>query len=242
MNTLYLVATPIGNLEDSTIRSLKTLFSVDYIACEDTRRTGRFLTMIQAKFAPIISEIEFKKPRLISFYDEVEEQKIPEIIALLEQKQSVALVSDAGTPLISDPGFKLVRECIKRNIKIVPLPGPSAVITALTVSGLPTDKFLFLGYLPAHKTKRVKLLKSILFVSQQQIQMLPFTVILYESPHRLGETLVDIKEVFGDITIVLARELTKIHEEILRGKVSFLQDRREKLQGELVLLLNIPQE
>lgn len=241
MGTLYIVATPIGNLEDITIRALKTLFSVDYIACEDTRNTGQLLALLQQKFTLINQLIEVRKPKLISFYDEVEEQKIPEIIALLEQEQSVALVSDAGTPLISDPGFKLVKECIKRNIKIISIPGPSSVVTALTLSGLAANNFLFLGYLPPKQSHRKKILQELLSSSKTSKQIHP-TIIFFESPHRIKGSLEDLREVFGDIEIVIARELTKIHEEILRGKISVLREKMNIVKGEIVLLFNIPQE
>lgn len=241
MGTLYIVATPIGNLEDITIRSLKTLFSVDYIACEDTRNTGQLLVLLRQKFTSINQLIEVKQPKLISFYDEVEEQKTPEVIALLEHGRSVALVSDAGTPLISDPGFKLVRTCIKQNIPVTSLPGPSSLITALTLSGLPTNNFLFLGYPPPQRGKRKKFFKS-LFSCIDTLEQLHPTIAFFESPHRITETLIDLEEIFGDIEVVITRELTKIHEEVLRGNVSSLQEKSEKLQGELVLLFNIPQE
>lgn len=148
MGTLYLVPTPIGNLADITLRSLKILFEVDIIACEDTRRTGSLLEKLLTEFSS--NPEDKRKPKLLSYYDQVELQRIPEIISLLKAGMDIALVSDAGTPAISDPGFKLVRECIKEGLKIESLPGASSVLTALTVSGLPTDKFLFVGY-PPHK-------------------------------------------------------------------------------------------
>src|SRR5258708_685262 len=148
MGTLYLVPTPIGNLADITLRGLRTLFSVDVIACEDTRRTGSLLDKLFAEFAP--ADDEKRKPKLLSYYDQIETQRIPEIITLLQANHSIALVSDAGTPAISDPGFKLVRECLANKLNVVSLPGASSVTTALVASGLPTDKFLFAGY-PPHK-------------------------------------------------------------------------------------------
>lgn len=224
MGTLYIVATPIGNLEDVSLRAIKTLFSVDYIACEDTRRTGM-----------LIKNLKIKKPKLISFYDEVEEIKTPAIIDLIQQNKSVALVSDAGTPLISDPGFKLVRECLKRKIKITAIPGPSSVITALTLSGLPTNQFLFLGYLPAKSGKRKKLLQELHQLLNNSIEIKP-TAIFFETPHRLAKCLDDIKQTFGDIEIVIARELTKIHEEVIRGRISDLEKMINRFKGELVIL------
>src|SRR5476651_354857 len=148
MGTLYLVPTPIGNLADITLRSLRTLFDVDIIACEDTRRTGLLLEKLLTEFSP--NPGEKRKPQLLSYYDQIELQRIPEIITLLQAGKNIALVSDAGTPAISDPGFKLIRECIDKKMQIVSLPGASSVITALVASGLPTDKFMFFGY-PPHK-------------------------------------------------------------------------------------------
>lgn len=241
MGTLYIVSTPIGNLEDITIRAIKTLFTVDYIACEDTRRTGVLLGALQKHYEKLTgSDPEtyrirpYSTPRLISYYDEIEVTRAPEILDLLEKGKNVALVADAGTPLISDPGFKLVQACIKRVIKIVPIPGPSALITALTVSGLPPDKFLFLGYLPEKKSKRIKLLKDSSIDSRPRTLL--YTIIIYESPHRLKSTLEDIKEEFGDIEIVIARELTKVHEEVWRGKITKALDHFKISKGELVIL------
>ena len=159
--TLYLVATPIGNREDITVRALKILFSVPVIACEDTRRTGLLLHYYRNNepYSSIVRTIELAQTatKLISFYDEIEEQRTPEIVELLQSGKDVALVSDAGTPLISDPGFKLVRECHRQNIPVSPIPGPSSITAALSSSGLPTDKFLFVGYLPKKKGKAKRL-------------------------------------------------------------------------------------
>ncbi len=216
MGTLYIVATPIGNMEDITLRAVKTLSSVDLVLCEDTRHTGLLLQKlnIQAKLLP--------------YYDEVEEKKIPEVIAMLQEGKNMALVSDAGTPLISDPGFRLVRECIKRDIKVESIPGPSALLAALTSSGLPADKFTFLGYAPEKQAARVALFKS-----------LHGTCIFYCAPHKLTQTLEDLKTAAGDIEIVLARELTKVHEEIWRGTISEAKDYFKAPQGEFALLLRI---
>lgn len=231
MGTLYIVATPIGNLEDITIRAIKILFSVDYIACEDTRKTGQLLTLLEKKYTFIHQSIGVKEPKLISFYDEVEEQKIPEILTVLESGKSVALVSDAGTPLISDPGYKLVRACIKAGVPVTSIPGPSAVLTAATLSGFPINTFTFLGYLSEKSKKRRDL-----FISLQNTHT---TFVAFETPHRIAETLGDMMEIFGDIDIVITRELTKMHEEIVRGKISFLLSQVRKLRGELVLLFYI---
>lgn len=238
MGILYVVSTPIGNLEDITIRAIKTLFTVDYIACEDTRITGQLLKLLKDKYSTIIRIIELNNPKLISYYDEIEFKRVPEIINLLLDGKNVALVSDSGTPLISDPGFKLVRECIKQNIKIVSIPGPTSLISALTLSGLPVDKFLFLGFLPEKSQKRIKLFKSIL--SDMRPHGFKYTIIAFESSHSLKQSLDDIKKVFGDIEIVIARELTKIHEDVWRGKITAAADGVNKFKGELVLLFNTP--
>ena len=243
MGTLYIVATPIGNLEDITIRAIKTLLTVDYIACEDTRRTGQLLAVLRKKYTSLLYSNVAKKenPHLISYYDQVEEQKTYEIVELLESGKNVALVSDAGTPLISDPGFKLVRECIKRSVQIISIPGPTSLITALTVSGLPPNQFLFLGYPPEKNNQGLKLFNELLSCSATLKQIKP-TYILYCSPHKITQTLTDMKEVFGDIELVVARELTKIHEEIWRGKISSTLSHFNQIKGEIVLMFNIPPE
>lgn len=242
MGTLYIVATPIGNLEDITIRAVKTLLSVDYIACEDTRKTGLLLQELQKKFTTILYSNVVKavdKPQLISYYDEIEFRRAPEIINLLIEDKNVALVSDSGTPLISDPGFKLVKECICQNIKIVPIPGPTSIITALTISGLPTNQFCFLGYPPDKQNQRIKLFSELLSCCRTSKQINP-TYIFFCSPHKIQQTLTDLKEVFGDIEIVIGRELTKIYEEVWRGKITAAADGVNKFKGELVLLFNTP--
>ncbi len=218
MGTLYLVSTPIGNLEDITLRAKRILGEVEVIACEDTRKTGNLL-----------KKLAIPKKELLSYYEENELKRIPQIIKLLKEGKNVALVSEAGTPTISDPGFKLVRECVKEGIKIVSVPGASAILTALTASGLPTDKFLFLGYLPKKQGKRKKILESL----PTQI-----TIIFFESPYRLLKSLKEIKEIFGDIEIIICRELTKIHEEIRREKVnqSIAHFEKVKPKGELTIL------
>lgn len=244
MGTLYIVATPIGNLDDISLRAIKTLFSVDYIACEDTRHTGLLLKnledRIQGRELIINGLSQRKKPQLVSFYDEVEYKKIPEIIEYLQQNKDVALVSDAGTPLIADPGYKLIQACINKNIKIVPIPGPSSLIAALSISGLATNQVMFLGYLPAKSTKRIKFLKSMLIDSRPRVQKTIFTVVIFESPHRLRDCLTDLQAVLGDIEIVILRELTKIHEEVIRGKISDIITKTIDLKGEIVILFRIP--
>lgn len=243
MGTLYIVATPIGNLEDITIRAIKTLFSVDYIACEDTRRTGQLLGNLELRIKNQelgIKDLIIKKPKLISYYDEVEFQKAPLIAQLLRDGNNIALVSDAGTPLISDPGYKLIQACIKENITVTAIPGPSAGLTALTVSGLPANQFLFIGYLPSASNKRKKLLLGLqhwyCYSHSEVVKDIHPTVIFFETSHRIKETLADIKSVFGDIELVIARELTKIHEEVIRGKISEVENAVEDIKGELVLL------
>lgn len=235
MGTLYIVATPIGNLQDITLRAVKTLQSVDAIACEDTRKTGMLLKYIREK---ISTDVQTKKPLLISYYEQNEFKRIPQIITFLKNGGSVALVSDAGTPTISDPGFKLVRECVKEGVKVESIPGPSSLISALVVSGLPTDKFLFLGYLPKKPGHRLKLLQN------YTLNPIPCTLIFFEAPHRLVKTLEEMKEIFGDIDIVICRELTKVHEEIRREKISEAIKHFEQVvpKGELTILFNIPPE
>lgn len=239
MGTLYIVSTPIGNLEDITIRAIKTLLTVPVIACEDTRRTGQLLKLLRERYASMIRIIEAKEQALISYYDEVEEKKTPDVVQLLDEGKDVALVSDAGTPLISDPGYKLIHACIRKCIPITSIPGPSAVTNALTISGLPTDQFLFLGYLPEKASKRQHVLEQLLSYPSRAVEdrSIHPTVILFESPHRLKETLVDIRCIFGDTDIAIARELTKVHEEVWRGTCSAAPS---YLKGELVLLFRLP--
>lgn len=222
MSKLYLVSTPIGNLKDITLRAVEILSSVDVIACEDTRKTGLMLQNLE-----IVS-----KPQLLSYYEENEQGRIPQIINFLKEGKSVALVSNAGTPTISDPGYKLVRECLNQGITVESIPGPSSVLTALTVSGLPTDRFLFLGFLSKKEGKRKITLESLPKKT---------TIVFFESPFRLLKTLKELKEIFGDIDIVICRELTKVYEEIRREKIStsinhFIE---VKPKGEFVILFNL---
>ena len=229
MGALYIVSTPIGNLEDITIRAIKTLSSVDIIACEDTRRTGILLRQVKK----YIDNLTATATRLsmVRFDDRTENQKTPWLVEQLLQGKNVALVSDAGTPLISDPGYRLVSECVKRGINVISIPGATAATAALTVSGLPANKFLFLGYPPEKKSHRTKL-----------FQTLPkeTTLIFYCAPHKLHQTLGDMQFVLGDIPIVICRELTKIHEEVWRGKISDGLKYFTNPQGEFVLLLYLP--
>jgi 16S rRNA (cytidine1402-2'-O)-methyltransferase len=242
MGTLYIVATPIGNLEDITIRAVKTLMLVDAIACEDTRKTGVLLSRILPPPAggsnTTNTTNNLIRPRLISYYEQNELQRIPEIINALKNGLNIALVSDAGTPTISDPGFKLVREAIKEGIRVESIPGPSSVISSLVSSGLPTDKFLFVGYPPKKPGHRKTLFEN--------LTKLPIktTIILFEGPHHIFRTLTEMKEIFGDIDIVICRELTKIHEEIRREKISSSIDHFSKTnpKGEFVILFNHSQQ
>lgn len=237
MGTLYIVSTPIGNLEDITIRAVKTLFSVDGIACEDTRKTGILMQELQKRYPSIINSIENRQyQRLISYYEENEDKRIPEIITALKNNLEIALVSDAGTPLISDPGFRLVRECIKEGIKIISVPGASSILAALTSSGLPTDKFLFVGYPPRKEGNRIKFFNNI----KKSQESLVSTIIIFESPHRLLKTLQELHSIFTDIPIVIARELTKIHEEVRFERISeaIVHFSTHSPKGEFVLLMN----
>lgn len=219
--TLYIVSTPIGNLKDITLRAIDLLKFVDYILAEDTRVTGKLL-----------KHFEIEK-QMASLNDFNEETKIPKILSDLISGQNIALVSDAGTPLISDPGYKLVRDAIKKEIKVESIPGPSAAISALTVSGLPPDKFLFLGYLPKKEGKRKKFLSDI----KSLTKIISPTIIVYESPYRLINTLNDIEDIFGNIELVVCRELTKTFEEVKGGRVSELIDHYlHGVKGELVIL------
>ena len=218
--TLYIVSTPIGNREDITLRALRILKEVDLIAAEDTRHTGLLLR-----------HFGIQTP-LTSYFEGNESRKKEFILSKLRQGERVALVSDAGTPGISDPGFRLIQTAAENRIAVVPVPGPSAVIAALSVSGLPTDAFLFKGFLPHKSKKREDWLK--------QLEGVRETLIFYESPHRLSQTLNDIFEILGDREMVLTRELTKIYEEVLRGRVSEIKNQigERKLKGEITLVIS----
>ena len=224
MGTLFVVSTPIGNLDDITTRALKILSQVDYTICEDTRRSGQMLSYYSIK------------TRLLSYYEQNELERIPIIISDLKAGKNIALISDSGTPTISDPGFKLVRECKKLGIGVVAIPGPSACLVAIVSSGLPTDSFFFVGYLPqkkGHKTKKICQLKEI-------SQIISVTFCLLVPPHDILKTLIYLKEIFGDIEIVLARELTKIHEEIYSKTINEWLSYFAKMspKGEFTLLFH----
>jgi 16S rRNA (cytidine1402-2'-O)-methyltransferase len=219
--TLYLVATPIGNLADITHRALQVLSDVDLIACEDTRHTHKLLNHYGIA------------TKTISYHEHNEQQRATDLIKRLKQGTNIAVVSDAGTPSISDPGFRLVRAAIENEIQVVPVPGPSALISALIAAGLPTDEFFFAGFLPARATARRARLS--------ELQSVPGTLIFYEAPHRLAETLKDAYEILGEREAVVARELTKLHEEIRRGRLSILTaDYTDKtdIRGEIVVLID----
>ncbi len=234
MGTLFIVSTPIGNLDDITIRAIKTLFSVDAILCEDTRHTGLLIQELIARYGEQFDTNSQWKPTLISYYDEIEQKRLPEIVQRLLSGEKLALVSDAGTPLVSDPGFRLVRECVKRDIKVESVPGPSAVLAALTSSGLPADKFFFLGYPPEKQSQRSKL-----FADVRALNRFKCTYIFYCAPHKLIQTLEDLRESLGDIEVSVGRELTKMHEEIWKGTISSAIQHFTTPKGEFVLLFHL---
>ena len=219
--TLYIVSTPIGNLADITFRAIDTLKSVNLIACEDTRHTKILL-----------NHYNIKKP-LVSYFEHNKIKRSEQIIKLLKEGNSVALVSDAGTPGISDPGYRIIRDAIDHDIRVVAIPGANAAISALSASGAPTDRFIFEGFLPNKTTARKKKLLSL----KEEAR----TIIIYESPHRLLASLEDIKETLGDIELVIAREITKKFEEIKRQKVKDLIGyfSKNKPRGEFVLIFNL---
>lgn len=219
-SVLYIVSTPIGNLGDITLRALEVLKDVDLIACEDTRTTKKLLT-----------RYGIDRP-LTSYHEHNESEKARELVSLLKGGKSVALVSDAGTPTVSDPGFRLVKLASERGIKVVPIPGPSAVISALSVSGLPTSSFSFFGFPPRTKKQLGEFLED--------IKSYPGTLIFYESPKRIVKTLDVMAEVLGDRGISLSREITKMHEETLRGTVSEVTAElrsRKEIKGEVTLVI-----
>ncbi len=217
--SLFVVATPIGNLEDVTFRAVRVLNEVEVIACEDTRQTLKLLARYNIH------------KTLISYYQPKEAQRIHRILSLLEDGKDVALVSDSGTPGISDPGFRLIREAIKRGIKIIPVPGPSALIAALSASGLPTDRFLFVGF-PSPKKEKVR--KWLLSLEKEKA-----TLIFYLPTRRLFDFLSLVEETLGNRNIVVAREISKIHEEFIRGDLRRLSENAGKIsrKGEAVVLV-----
>ncbi len=220
---MYLVATPIGNLEDVTLRALRVLSEVSAIACEDTRQTRKLL-----------DRHGIARP-LVSYHEHNERERSRELVERMESGESIALVSDAGMPLVSDPGHTLVHSCIERGIPVTPIPGPSAFVAALAASGLPAGEFLFVGFLPARTGERARKLREL--APERR------TLIFYEAPHRLATTLRDALAILGDRRAVVARELTKIHEEFRRAKLSELAEfyRRSEPRGEITLLVGAPE-
>ena len=216
--TLFIVSTPIGNLADITFRAVKTLKTVSFIAAEDTRRTRKLLSHLDIK------------TKLISYYEHNSFARIPQLLKHLESGKDVAVVTDAGTPGVSDPAYKLIRSVIQIEVKVEPIPGPSAFLTALVASGLPTDRFLFVGFLPPKKGRRKKL---------SDLASYEATLIFYENPKRVVKTLSDIATFLGDRPAVVGRELTKVHEEIIRGTISELLSyfSRESPRGECVIMI-----
>jgi 16S rRNA (cytidine1402-2'-O)-methyltransferase len=217
---LYIVATPIGNLEDITVRALKILRDVDLIAAEDTRKSGKLLSHYRIK------------NRLVSYHEHNEKRRTPELVDQLLEGTSIALVSNAGTPCVSDPGYRLVAAAVANKIPVVPVPGPSAVMTAMSAAGLPTDSFVFIGFAPKKKGKRMKLLAELAFE--------PRALIFFESPRRILTFLEEVVSSIGDRPAVLAREMTKLHAEFIRGSVSEILETLEakpEIKGECTLLV-----
>lgn len=222
--TLYIVSTPIGNLEDITLRALRVLKEVDVIAAEDTRHSLKLL-----------NHYGISKP-LISYWGEKEKARAEETIRRLNSGQSVALISDAGTPGISDPGTVLIKRAIEEGVEIVPLPGPTAMIAALAVSGLPTEEFIFAGFLPSKRARRRKALS--------ELRPEKRTLIFYEAPHRILDCLSDMAELFGARRAALVKEITKMHEEIMRGDLSEILENLERstIAGEYVIVVEGQEE
>ncbi len=217
IGNLYIVATPIGNLEDITLRAIKVLKEVDLIAAEDTRHTLKLL-----------NHLEISKP-LISYHRHNEEIKTDNLIEKILDGQNVALVSDAGTPGICDPGEVIIKKCIEKKIKMIPIPGACAMINALITSGIDTKEFIFFGFLPLNKKSRKEKL--------EEIEQASKTIILYEAPHKLENTLKDLETILENRQVVLARELTKIHEEFIRGNIKEIIEKSKDLKGEIVLII-----
>ncbi len=216
---LYLVPTPIGNMDDISPRAVATLKAVDVVACEDTRHSGRFLKALGVSC------------RMLSYHDFNEQHRAGQLTALITEGQSVAIITDAGSPGISDPAYRLVRAAVDDGIEIIPIPGPTALIPALTASGLPTDRFFFEGFLSNKSAARRRRL--------EELSELEHTLVFYESPHRVAKCLADMHEVLGDRTACLAREISKKFEQFLRGRLSEIRDQvaRKPVKGEIVLIV-----
>ena len=221
---LYLVATPIGNLEDITLRALRVLKEVDQIACEDTRHTVKLL-----------NHFDIHKP-LVSYHEHNELTRAPELVLAMERGSSVALVSDAGMPLVSDPGHRLVTLAIRHHITVIPVPGPAALLAALSASGLPNDEFLFLGFLPSRAGERQRAL--------ERLRIEDRTLVIYEAPHRIADTIADAAAILGDRPACLAREVTKVHEEFRRGRLTeiFQSLEEQPAKGEITLVIGPPEK
>lgn len=219
LGTLFLVATPIGNLQDISLRAIETLKTVDLIACEDTRHTRKLLTHFGIK------------QKLVSYHEHNEEERAEELAKLLEQGKNIAIVSDAGTPGISDPSFRIVQKAGEIGAKVIPIPGAVAFVNAVIISGLPTDSVFFGGFLPSKKGERQSRL--------EEVKQIPATIVFYETPHRLAKSLKDCLEVLGNRKTAVVRELTKMHEEVVRGNLEELTERFSEIQtkGEIVLVI-----
>jgi 16S rRNA (cytidine1402-2'-O)-methyltransferase len=219
---LYIVATPIGNLEDITLRALRILKEVDLIACEDTRHTQKLLNHFNIAKS------------LVSYHEHNEITRSPELLIQMEQGAKIALVSDAGMPLVSDPGYRLVTLCVRHKIPVVPIPGPSAMLAALAAAGLPNEEFLFVGFLPQRSGARRRILEHLRIEER--------TMIFYEAPHRVAESIADAQAILGDRPACIAREVTKVHEEFLRGKLSQLAESlaERPARGEITLVVGPP--
>ena len=218
---LYIVSTPIGNLKDITLRAIEVLKNCDIIVCEDSRRASL-----------LIKNFVNEKKKYIVYHDHNKEKVAPLIIKKLKEGFNIALITDAGTPIISDPGFYLVRQSIKENIEITSVPGPSSILAALVVSGLPPDRWIFEGYIKKRKGRRKKQIEKL--KNEER------TIIFFESPFRIVDTLHEIKEILGNRRISLCRELTKFHEEVIRGTIEDVMEllsKREKIKGEIVLIV-----
>ena len=219
---LFLVSTPIGNLEDISLRAVRVLREARWVACEDTRQISKLL-----RHHGIAA-------RLTSYHDHNERQRAPELLTAIERGEDVALVSDAGTPLVSDPGFRLVRAAIDRGIRVIPIPGPSALLAGLAASGLPCEEFMYAGFLPARRGERRRAL--------ERLRVEPRTIVLFEAPHRLAASLADAAEVLGDRPAAVGRELTKLYEEFRRGRLSELAAHFSATppRGEITLVIGPP--